>query len=79
MGAGGCPTTTNVSQSLKLKSPNKLSFNNRPPNASDEGFDNKILHAIDADPDFGKALKGGGVGLHYPCDTPHPEVQGKPD
>lgn len=44
----------------------------------DGAYDPKILEDIDQDPDFGKALSGGGIGLHYPCDNhSHPEVQSK--
>eukprot|EP00927_Polykrikos_kofoidii_P020275 TRINITY_DN19577_c0_g1_i1.p1 TRINITY_DN19577_c0_g1~~TRINITY_DN19577_c0_g1_i1.p1 ORF type:complete len:817 (+),score=109.67 TRINITY_DN19577_c0_g1_i1:87-2453(+) len=38
-------------------------------------FDGQILKDIDADAEFGVALKGGGIGMHYPCNKPHPEVQ----
>ncbi len=36
-----------------------------------------IEDALDTDADFGKALEGGAIGLHYPCNRQHPEVQGR--
>jgi galactosylceramidase len=41
----------------------------------DGGYDPQILSDIDASVQFAKAMEGGGIGLHYPCNTPHPEVQ----
>ena len=45
----------------------------------DGGWDEQILVDLGAGKDkggrFADALRGGGIGLHYPCDTPHPEVQ----
>lgn len=43
----------------------------------DGSWDEKILGDIDKDGQFKEALTGGGIGLHYPCDDPHPEVQQK--
>ena len=45
----------------------------------DGSFDEKILQDIDVDVSgkFANALEGGGIGLHYPCNQPHPEVQQK--
>ena len=39
----------------------------------------EILHAIDVDSSgtFANSLQGGGIGLHYPCNQAHPEVQSK--
>eukprot|EP00946_MAST-07B_sp_MAST-7B-sp1_P001804 g1804.t1 len=45
----------------------------------DGGWDQQILVDLNADKDkggdFSAALAGGGIGLHYPCNAPHPEVQ----
>ncbi|GMI51912.1 hypothetical protein ScalyP_jg5977 [Parmales sp. scaly parma] len=39
------------------------------------GYDDTLTPFLDEDAEFRSALKGGGVGTHYPCDDPHPEVQ----
>ena len=54
-------------------------FNNTKIIIPDGGFDPQILIDIDNDAtgEFKNALQGGGIGLHYPCNQPHPEIQSK--
>ena len=40
----------------------------------DGGFDKQIINDFNADPQFESAVAG--IGLHYPCNYPVPEVTG---
>eukprot|EP00462_Mataza_sp_D1_P005666 CAMPEP_0175124564 /NCGR_PEP_ID=MMETSP0087-20121206/2849_1 /TAXON_ID=136419 /ORGANISM="Unknown Unknown, Strain D1" /LENGTH=801 /DNA_ID=CAMNT_0016406341 /DNA_START=64 /DNA_END=2466 /DNA_ORIENTATION=- len=41
----------------------------------DGSYDRSIVTLASDNATFKAALRGGGVGLHYPCNQPHPEVQ----